>query len=277
VKWYIAFIAVLLFGCQQPNNKTIAIKAQTHPDSIKIERIDSIRQKQKEEGIADSIAQKRTIDTVLKYALQHKGRSSYKKKLIIYSDTSLYAKLVFGHLFSNDKKHLIVVNKNNDIDVHINVFLLDGNQFHLLMNRDEGYLNYLGFEVRDVNGDHFKDFLYNWYASSGCCARNAYNVYLYRPHTGDFTSVYRFINPTFSPSEKLIRGVEYGHPGEVPLYKYKWNGLTIDTVEYIYPADTLKKKFYLVHRYNDPKNKKILSAVPHDYRNIMGYDWFMDY
>jgi hypothetical protein len=280
VKWYIAFIAVLLFGCQQPNNKTIAIKAQTHPDSIKIERIDSIRQKQKEEEIADSIAQKRTIDTILKYALQHKDQSSYVKKLTLFGDTALSAELTFGHPFSDNKKHLLVINKSNYVDTHINVFILENGKFCSVLNLTECSLNYLGFLVKDVNGDHFKDFLYNWYPSSGCCRRNIYDVYLYQNNNGSFTSKYKFINPTFSPAEKVIRGVNYGHPGEVPLYKYKWNGLTIDTIEYIYPADTLKKKFYLVHRYNDyrhPKKGKILSVVPSEYRNIMGYDWFMDY
>ena len=42
------------------------------------------------------------------------------------------------------------------------------------------------------------------------------------------------INPTFSPKEKIIRGVGYGHPGETEMYKYKWNGNTIDTMEYVY-------------------------------------------
>jgi hypothetical protein len=66
----------------------------------------------------------------------------------------------------------------------------------------------------------------------------------------------------------------------VPLYKYKWNGLNIDTIEYIYPADTLKKKFYLVHRHseqNDSQKRKTLATVPKEYLKIDGYDWFIDY
>ena len=35
---------------------------------------------------------------------------------------------------------------------------------------------------------------------------------------------FEFINPTFSPKEKIIRGVCYGHPSETEMYKYKWNG-----------------------------------------------------
>ncbi|RYU89537.1 hypothetical protein EWM62_14560 [Mucilaginibacter terrigena] len=133
--------------------------------------------------------------------------------------------------------------------------------------------------MADINGDGVNDFVVNWYPSSGCCARNNFHVYLYQKDN-TFSNYFDFINPSFFPKEKLVRGVDYGHPGEVPLYKYKWNGLNVDTVEYIYPADTLKKKFYLVQRYGDnncPEKRKVLAAVPKEYLKITGYDWFIDY
>ncbi len=40
------------------------------------------------------------------------------------------------------------------------------------------------------------------------------------------------MNPIFYPKEKVIRGMEYG--SDAPLYKYRWNNLKIDTVEYIH-------------------------------------------
>jgi hypothetical protein len=132
--------------------------------------------------------------------------------------------------------------------------------------------------IADVNGDGHKDFLLNWYPESGCCARNIYNVYVYIPESGTFSKKYEFINPDFSPKEKVIRGVAYGHPGEVPLYKYKWNGLNVDTIEYIVPTDLSRKSFYIVHRYrdkDDPKKRKVIPVVPKEYRKIGGYEWFM--
>ena len=33
-----------------------------------------------------------------------------------------------------------------------------------------------------------------------------------------FSKNFEFINPTFSPKEKIIRGICYGHPGETEMY-----------------------------------------------------------
>lgn len=248
-----------------------------HP---KVAKTDSIVAKQNEEYTVDSIAQVKAIKAILKYATQHKGDASFKKKLTLFYDTALSAQLTFGHLFSPDKKHLLVVNKSNYVYTNINVYVFEHDKFRLVLSLEDGTLNYIGISIRDINGDHFKDLLHNWEPSSGCCAKDIYNVYLYLPKKGTFSNFFKFINPTFSPSEKVIRGVDYGHPGEVPLYKYKWNGLHVDTVEYIYPADTVKERFYKVHHYGDyrnPKKRKILKSVPKEYLKAVGYSWFIDY
>ncbi len=58
-----------------------------------------------------------------------------------------------------------------------------------------------------------------------------------------FSKNFEFINPTFSPKEKIIRGICYGHPSKTEMYKYKWNGETIDTLEYIsYETDDQREK-----------------------------------
>jgi hypothetical protein len=41
------------------------------------------------------------------------------------------------------------------------------------------------------------------------------------------------MNPTFSPKEKIIRGICYGQAGDTEMYKYKWRGRHIDTLEFI--------------------------------------------
>ena len=85
-----------------------------------------------------------------------------------------------------------------------------------------------------------------------------------------------FINPTFSPSEKLIRGIDYGQPGEVPLYKFKWVGYKVDTIEYILP-DTTKERYHVFKHWRDfdnPKAGRFLTSVPKEYHKIESYDWF---
>jgi hypothetical protein len=116
--------------------------------------------------------------------------------------------------------------------------------------------------------------------SSGCCRRDVYNVYLNQPDKGNFTQDYEFINPTFSAKEKIIRGVEYGNPGEVGLYKYKWNGLQVDTIEFIYPDANNKGQFIKTKKgaYR-PTGKEgvVLKTVPKEYQKIESYEWFADF
>jgi len=141
-------------------------------------------------------------------------------------------------------------------------------------------MTYIQDTIYDANGDGYNDFLVHWYPSSGCCRRNVYNVYLNQPDKGIFTHDYQFMNPTFSAKEKVIRGVEYGHPGEVGLYKYKWNGLQIDTIEFIYPdAKNLGQFIKTKKRTYSPTEKEgvVLKSVPEEYLKIESYKWFADF
>ena len=88
------------------------------------------------------------------------------------------------------------------------------------------------------------------------------------------------MNPTFSPEERIIRGVGYGHPGEVGLYKYKWNRLRVDTIEFIYPLLTEKGHFVKTkNRMHRPTSGDglLLKSLPQEYQNIESIDWFLDY
>jgi len=80
-------------------------------------------------------------------------------------------------------------------------------------------MEYINDTIRDINGDGFNDFVVNWYGSNGCCLKAFSNVYLLRPDKKIFSNNLEFINPTFSPTEKIIRGVCYGYPGETEMYK----------------------------------------------------------
>jgi hypothetical protein len=141
-------------------------------------------------------------------------------------------------------------------------------------------MTYISDTLMDVDGDNYKDFLVHWYPSAGCCLADIYNVYLYQQQTGGFTKDYEFINPTFSPHEKVIRGLEYGHPGEAGLYKYKWNGFGVDTIEFIYPDFGQKRKFIRVTKSNYRPGKKertVLNSLPKEYMKLdsISVNWFL--
>jgi len=229
----------------------------------------------------DSVQLKVMLKDLLRIASQNRWRNSFHKESSSwnYQNASCSASLSFGYLFSKNEKHLITRRSIAGSEIHIDIFVLRGTKFKPLLTTGLDMMGYLGDTVRDVNGDFYKDYLFHWYSSAGCCRRDVYAVYLYDGSRNTFSKKYTFMNPTFSSKEKIIRGVEYGHPGEVPLYKYKWNGTKVDTIEFIYP-DTAKGKFYLskIEDFDLAKQKgKVLNSLPQEYRNIESIDWFLFY
>ena len=279
MRYFFLVMIVVLFGCHQPEKKVLVKKTVSRADSLQHIREEN-KKLSKKKYLADSLKQDSALSKILSYAYAHINSSHFKTELNLWGDSSLFATLTFGNTFSNDKKHLIVQNRVNLYEFNENVYLLENSKLVNVIKEKIPDLTFVVDSIADVNGDHQKDFLLNWYPESGCCARNVFNVYLYIPINGTFTKKYQVINPNFFPKERLIRGVGYGHPGEVPLYTYKWNGVKLDTIEYIYPADTLKKKFYRVKNYqdlNNPKKRQTLSSIPKEYKIIDAYDWFIDY
>jgi hypothetical protein len=141
-------------------------------------------------------------------------------------------------------------------------------------------MTYIRDTIFDANGDEHDDFLVHWYPSSGCCRRNVYSIYLNQPDNGNFTQDYEFINPTFSANDRIVRGVEYGHQREVGLYKYQWNGLQVDTIEFIYPDVVNKGQFIKTKkRAFRPTEREgvVLKSVPREYLKIESYEWFADF
>lgn len=233
------------------------------------------------------------IDKILKDALEITKKNLLKKNFTTTSITStddgsfdessynVTVNIIIGHIFAPDKLH-VLIRLISTSSTYLYIYKETNNRLELVISRLQDGMTYLDDKIKDVNGDNHKDFLVHWYPESGCCRRNVYNVYLYQPDNGNFTKDYQFINPTFSKKEKIIRGVGYGHPGEVGLYKYKWNGLQIDTLEYIYPnqEDSLNRTFYKTDRFlysSEKINKEILKTVPQEYKKIESYDWFKEY
>ena len=224
----------------------------------------------------DNIHLAKVLLEALKYADLNKNKNSFKFEM--NSDDTNYnttTQLVFGNLFSRDKNHLLV-RRLGPSSVICDIFLLKNKKFKLVGERVQEGMTYLGDTLKDVNGDGFKDYLVHWYPQSGCCRRNVYNVFLYLPSSAQFTSDYQFINPTFSPKEKVIRGVEYGYLAA--LYKYKWNGLKVDTLEFIYRDTSDVNKYYVAKKrdYHRPPlvKNKMLDKIPKEYEEIEDIDWF---
>lgn len=176
----------------------------------------------------------------------------------------------------------MLIRRINSSVAYLDLYLIKDNDFKSVISREQDGMSYIKDTIRDVNGDRLKDFLVHWYPSSGCCRRNVYNVYLLQADKGSFTNDHEFINPTFSPKERIIRGVNYGHPGEVGIYKYKWNGFQVDTIEFNYPdqSDTINRHYLRTQKelYSSKNIQKTkLKSVPKEYHKIESYDWFNDY
>jgi len=167
---------------------------------------------------------------------------------------------------------------------YIDIYSKINNKFEKVVSYEEFPLTYVNDTIQDVNGDGLKDFVINWYGSTGCCLKAWSSVYLLRPDKKTFSNDFDFINPTFSPKEKIIRGVCYGQPGETEMYKYKWDGEKVDTLEYVYYEMSEKGertgKIIISNNHPFEDNHKILKRlnfVPNEYRKIEGYDWFVGF
>ena len=281
---------LFLFGCKDTvKQKDIAIVIDTaynhvtNRDTLSNKEIELRRMGFEEQEKLDSVRLQKVLKNALQYAEQNKSKKSFQHEFEMLPDDTSFnvtAQLFFGNLFEDNKKHLII-RRIVPWGAVLNVYLLQNSTFKPLVERVQSGMTYVDDTLRDVNGDKYKDFLVHWYPSSGCCLADIYNVYLYQPQTGSFTTDYEFINPTFSPDEKVIRGLEYGHPGEAGLYKYKWNGLRVDTIEFVYPYSNQKGKFIKTNRRAFKPNEKqgtVVSQLPNEYKRMdsIAVSWFLD-
>jgi len=216
----------------------------------------------RKEEIADSLTTVRTLDLALKIAMKNKTQD----KFTFHSDS---LEINYGYLFSKTIKHLII-KMNFQRGVFANIYKLKDNSFEEVCSKDIMQLAYIGDTIQDVNGDGQLDYLFHWYPPSGCCARDIFDVYLQETN-GNFFDEFEFINLTFSPKEKVVRGRCYGR--EAPFYKYKWNGSELDTIEYIFVPDSTNGNNYVRKRHEDEKEKGIvLKQLPDEYKKLGDFE-----
>jgi len=181
-------------------------------------------------------------------------------------------------LFSKQHRHL-KIRRSTVSDTYLNVYMIKNASFVEKVAHEQLSMSYINDSIVDINGDEVKDLLVYSYSSTGCCMRNLYAIYLYDIEANEFSHEYSFLNPTFSPKEKLIRGFGYGRSGTVDLYKREWKGFDIDTLESISslrsPLDG-KKVSDTLYRFN--KKGEIIEKLlelPKEYQNINGIEWYL--
>lgn len=277
---------MLLLSCGQTNEKKNVIPdkiqstAKTFEQKEK-ERVAKRTEIEKQEKI-DSLKLDKVLSDALRIASLEIKEDKFQKKYNVRPDNEydVQVEVNIDNYFSENNPHLII-RRTAPNNVYIDIFRKDGKKFKKILTHDQWALTYVSDTIADINGDGLKDFVVNWYGATGCCLKAFSDVYLLKSDQKTFSKSFEFINPTFSPKEKIIRGIEYGHPGQTEMYKYKWKGESIDTLEYVY-YDTDKKgkktgKIIISKKRAYSKNKEDIqkiNSVPVEYKNIYGYDWF---
>ena len=279
-------LVLLTASCGQPSenieNTSESIDIFQNPFNLE----ESIRLRKRRAIEEQYSAYKMQLYKVLEDALVIANQNFNKDQFIANYEVSIDSipirvELNLDYHFSRTYPHLIV-RRNEPTATFIDIYRKGENKFEKEIAHEQWLLTYVNDTIRDINGDGLNDFVVNWYGSVGCCLKAFSNVYLLREDKKAFSPNFEFINPTFSPKEKIIRGVCYGHPTETEMYKYKWNGEKVDTIEYVsYERNEngLTGKILIATGEGWESNYKILkrlNSVPAEYRRIEGYFWFTD-
>lgn len=174
-------------------------------------------------------------------------RQGFEQPFAVTLDTNvfrfknMYATISFGHLFSNDRKHILIKRfiheyNNYETSLYSDIYLLDKNTFKKVTadTSDNGY----GEDYfEDVNHDGFKDYVVQSYSDAGCCPRNLEMGYVYNPQNGHFKTIDFFNRETDTLSTNFFE-TSYGRDNYINLYKYKWQGLKKVLLEEIYVTTT---------------------------------------
>ncbi len=291
-KGILSGIVVLFFlsSCQNSREENSQVSDQMpfikEERALEIEASQKFNPKKKREEVRhnaklDSLRMAKALSFAQEIAQSKLNQKQYHKEFLFNPGDSSYlinVAILMGDFFDDEFKYLIFKRGCTWASFR-DVFRIENEEKVKLFSTTGSGVITDRDTIFDVNGDERKDYVIQWYAASGCCRRNAYDVYLNLPG-GTFSSKYEFINPTFSADERLIRGVTYGHPGEAGLYKYRWNGLKVDTLEYIYHDTSQVGQFIKTHKptfFPSAEEGVVLNDLPEEYKGIEDYDWFSIY
>ena len=277
---------IILVSCLQRNEKKNTSTSAIDTLKTKIvkkekERLEN-RKKNLEENKRDSLELDKILKQAVKISTQNITKSKFHKEYEIKTNNEYIVKVEINleNHFTKFYPHLIIRRRGPNT-VYIDIYSKNKATFKKVLSHDQWALTYVNDTIRDINGDGLNDFVVNWYGASGCCLKAFSNIYLLRQDRKSFSRNFEFINPTFSPKERIIRGVCYGHPGENEMYKYKWNKETVDTLEYISYEKNKKgvKTGKIIITKKIPRGNKYeitkrINAVPNEYKKVDGFDWF---
>ncbi|MGB1040134.1 MAG: hypothetical protein ACPGVD_04615 [Flavobacteriales bacterium] len=282
---FLFLICLASISCNQKIEKKeyptpIPPKIESEEIPVVETREDEIQRYQSTAKLLDSnsfLALKKALDKAKKKI----HLNNYYKKFLHKTSDSLYeiqVSISVKKVFGNKRKHLII-KRGVDEYYKVNIYSISGKEIIPVLKFELEDHTYMSDSIFDVNGDNLKDYVVNWYGASGCCPRYRNSVFISKKN-GGFESEIDFINSTFYPKDKKILGMTYGHPGEVSLYKLKWKGVKIDTIEYI-NIDTSSNRetpFFKtkVDYWGQKDIEKIpLEKLPKEYENI-GDGWFYE-
>jgi hypothetical protein len=283
---------LIVFSCKH-DNKPKQIITPIRIDSAIVENAPVQTQEEWQAELdsatkADNFKLKKLLQLVLQKANTKKNDKQFSNNLIEKNITykGFSASYIFGNIFAKDKQHLLVKRFTGGskfgTSLYSDIFLVENNMFKNVV-KDTADIGYCGDTLIDVNADKNLDFVVSQYSGAGCCPRDARVAYLYNSSNGKF-EVVNFFNPEFDDKNKLVYQYGYGHPGEVPMDKYKWVGYKLVQVESIYPdyAEGRRDSFVKPYRYiktSFPSEKtKTIKEVPKEYKKLDMYkQYFIEY
>lgn len=218
-------------------------------------------------SIPDSLILIPIWEKALNVVKQHKDSNYHTSKILVLNkdhDIPIRVDIRVGNLFSTVHKHAIVLCTilHNS---YVKVFNIDEQLYKIELYHDP-YV-YQSDTIFDINRDGSQDYVLNWQPPTGCCVYSSCEIWLYDKYINSFKQQYGFTNADFFLQEKMIRGCRTTSSPEVyHIYKYHWNKMLLDTIEYIFPHQTLKEKFLRVTP--DDTVGKVLDQIPIEYFSV---------
>lgn len=286
--FFLAILFIFISSCEkQKETKKVSTPLLEQTETSNFEKLEKER-KAKRKIIENSYKKDSLkLEAILMNALKISNNNINKNKFFneyedkFEDENTVKVEINSDYHFTKNQPHLII-HRYAPNEVLIDIYSKTNNKFKRVASHTQWSMTYVNDTIRDINGDGLNDFVVNWYGATGCCLKAFSNVYLLRADKKEFSRNFEFINPTFSPKEKIIRGVCYGHPGHTEMYKYKWSGEQIDTLEFIsYEVKVNEEKtgkIIVSNKLPYSKNYKVLRRLnnpPKEYQKIDGYSWFL--
>lgn len=186
--------SIFLVGCSPPTPSTQSLK---HPNQA-FKRVDSIANSARWRDTQDSLWLKNLEAEAFKKISTFKS----SKTAWFKCDSFHFEK---GNLVHPNLTHLLVYLRNRDgYFGEYSVWELKGNYWAELLNVDSGS-SIQGALFKDVNGDGYKDFLMEHYATAGSGQKSSNEVYLYHPNNHSFDYVDGLgMNPHTYPEKGIV-------------------------------------------------------------------------